>query len=78
MVKLDLLLVLVLERLVQNELAIFDMCDWSRNRGDGMCYRVSCFLAWYDFWVGGFYDKSKKILYICLLPCIVLKFERRK
>lgn len=31
--------------------------------------------AWYDLWIGGYYDREKRILYICPLPCIVFKFE---
>jgi hypothetical protein len=41
-----------------------------------MKYKVSFFFAWYDFWIGGFYDQKKGILYVCPLPCCVFKFER--
>lgn len=37
--------------------------------------KIKLFFAWYDFWIGWFYDKSKRILYICLLPTIVLKLD---
>lgn len=37
--------------------------------------RVSFFLAWYDLWVGAFWDSKKRILYVCLLPCCVIKLE---
>jgi len=37
--------------------------------------RVSIFFAWYDFWIGLFYDQRKRILYFCPLPMIVIKFE---
>ena len=37
--------------------------------------KITTFFAWYDFWIGLFYDKQKKILYFCPLPCIVIKFE---
>lgn len=37
---------------------------------------VSVFFAWYDFWIGWFYDRKKRILYICLLPMIVIKLEQ--
>jgi len=31
---------------------------------------------WYDFWVGAFYDRRQKALYICPLPMCVFKFWR--
>lgn len=38
---------------------------------------ITFFFAWYDFWIGVFYDGKKGILYICPLPCCVIKVERR-
>lgn len=35
--------------------------------------KVSAFFAWYDFWVGAFYDRKKRALYICPLPMLVIK-----
>lgn len=26
--------------------------------------------AWYDFWIGAYYDKSRRKLYILPVPCI--------
>ena len=40
--------------------------------------KVSFSFLWYDLWVGAFYDQKRRILYVCFLPCCVLKFERRK
>ena len=37
--------------------------------------KLSIFVAWYDLWVGAYIDRKNKVVYICLLPCIVLKFE---
>jgi hypothetical protein len=31
--------------------------------------------AWYDLWVGAFWDKAKRKLYVLPLPCIGLVFE---
>lgn len=31
--------------------------------------------AWYDIWIGAFYDVKKQILYICPLPMILLVFK---
>lgn len=30
------------------------------------------FFAWYDFWIGLFYDTKKKQLYIIGIPCFVI------
>ena len=38
--------------------------------------KVKVFFAWYDFWVGFYYDREFKELYICPFPCIVFKFYR--
>lgn len=37
--------------------------------------KISFFFAWFDFWVGFFYDQKKHILYMCPLPCCVFKIE---
>lgn len=37
--------------------------------------KVSFFFAWYDMWIGAFYDQKKRTLYICPLPCCVVKVE---
>jgi hypothetical protein len=34
---------------------------------------IKIFLAWYDCWIGAFYDRKNKILYICPLPMIVIQ-----
>jgi len=34
------------------------------------------FIAWYDMWVGAYWDKAKRILYICPIPCVVIKIDR--
>jgi hypothetical protein len=36
------------------------------------------FFAWYDFWIGMFWDSKKKFLYICLLPCVVIRIRISK
>lgn len=39
-----------------------------------MRMRIRLFFAWYDFWVGAYYDR-KRTLYIGLLPMCMLKIE---
>ena len=34
------------------------------------------FFAWYDFWVGWYWDRSRRILYVCPLPMVVMQFGR--
>lgn len=38
--------------------------------------KVKVFFAWYDFWVGFYYDREFKELYVCPFPCVVFKFYR--
>lgn len=40
--------------------------------------KISFLLAWYDLWVGFFWDKKKKWLYILPIPCcgIIVKFKK--
>ena len=37
--------------------------------------RVSLRFAWYDIWVGAFWDREKKRLYVCPLPMVLLAFQ---
>lgn len=39
--------------------------------------RLSIFFAWYDLWIGAYYDRRSRVWYICPLPCCVFKVERR-
>ena len=39
--------------------------------------KVSFFIAWYDIWIGLYYDQKHGVIYVCPLPCCVLKFERK-
>lgn len=37
--------------------------------------KFKAFFAWYDFWIGAYYDVGHHTLYICPLPMCVLRFE---
>lgn len=37
--------------------------------------KISLKFLWYDFWIGAFYDRAKRILYVCPLPMVVIKIE---
>lgn len=28
-----------------------------------------------DFWVGGFYDSKRRALYVCLIPCLPIRWR---
>ena len=38
---------------------------------------IRLFFAWYDFWVGFYYDQKRKILYFCPLPMLVIAVSLR-
>lgn len=40
--------------------------------------KVSLFFAWFDFWVGVYYDQHKRTLYLCPLPMVVIKIARTR
>lgn len=39
--------------------------------------RIRLFWAWYDFWVGAYYDRKDRVLYVCPLPTVVIRIERK-
>jgi len=38
--------------------------------------RIKPIFAWYDLWVGAFYDRAKRRLYIFPVPCFGFYVER--
>lgn len=45
----------------------------------GRRVKVRPLFAWYDLWIGVFWDRQKRRLYVLPLPCIgfVVEFGRR-
>jgi hypothetical protein len=31
--------------------------------------------AWYDLWIGAYWDRRERVLYICPLPCVVVRLD---
>lgn len=40
--------------------------------------KISLFFAWFDLWIGAYYDHKKRILYVCPLPCVVFKIWKEE
>jgi hypothetical protein len=42
--------------------------------------KIRIFFAWYDMWIGAYWSKKERALYICLLPMIVVEiaFGRKR
>lgn len=38
-----------------------------------MSRRVKFFFAWYDVWVGFYWDRGARLLYICPFPCLGIR-----
>lgn len=37
--------------------------------------RISIRFIWYDFWVGFYYDRMKRVLYFCPIPMLAIKIK---
>lgn len=37
--------------------------------------KISFSFAWFDLWIGFYYDQRKQALYICPLPCCAIKLD---
>ena len=40
--------------------------------------KIKIFFAWYDFWIGWYFDRKYGYLYVCLLPTIVIRIWNRE
>lgn len=38
-------------------------------------YRIRPVFAWYDLWIGAFYDRPRRRLYIFPIPCLGVRIE---
>lgn len=32
--------------------------------------------AWYDMWVGAYWDRKNRVLYVCPIPCLIIEVRR--
>lgn len=41
--------------------------------------KVKFLFAWYDLWIGAYWDRDKRALYVLPIPCVgfVIQFKRR-
>lgn len=39
--------------------------------------RWSIRFAWYDLWVGAFWDRKERVLYVCLMPTLLFTWRCR-
>jgi len=37
--------------------------------------RVSFFFRWYDLWMGAYWDRAARALYVCLLPTLGVRIQ---
>lgn len=37
--------------------------------------KITAFFAWYDIWIGAYWNKTFKVLYICPLPMCVIRIS---
>ena len=36
---------------------------------------VKPFFAWYDLWVGAYWDSARRVLYVLPLPCVGIRVD---
>ena len=37
--------------------------------------KVAPFFRWYDLWIGAYWDRDARSLYVCPLPCLGVRIE---
>jgi hypothetical protein len=38
-------------------------------------FAVSAFFRWYDLWIGAYWDRDAKVLYVCPVPMFGIKIK---
>lgn len=41
-------------------------------KGNPWAFRLSLIFAWYDLWIGAFWDRKSRKLYLLPFPCVGL------
>lgn len=40
--------------------------------------RVTCFFRWFDLWIGAYWDRENRTLYVCPLPMFGLRIRAER
>lgn len=51
------------------------MTNPPRDQGRAPRLTVRVRWAWYDLWVGAYWDRRSRVLYVCPLPTLVIEFR---
>ena len=49
--------------------------EWNNGGGIDANMKISFFFAWFDLWIGAYYNQQKRTWYICPLPMCVIMVE---
>ncbi|MDF2485663.1 MAG: hypothetical protein K0R46_1831 [Herbinix sp.] len=49
---------------------------WLKAWTGGVMMKIKLIVTWYDIWIGIFIDRTKKAVYIFLVPCIGIKISK--
>ena len=40
-----------------------------------MAISIKIFFAWYDLWIGAYVARKGRAIYVCPVPCVVIKLS---